>query len=82
MQRFEYTVLVFKPLGVGNAWFEDDERLGDAGDMKAILNRYAARGWRLVTNTYGGGWASMILERPYQPDEVVPADRPEGRGGA
>ena len=80
MQRFEYTILVFTPLGAGNGWYEDDERLGDAKDVKAILNRYAARGWRLVTNTYGGGWSSMILERPYQPDEVVPVDPTADRG--
>ena len=81
MQRFEYTVLIFKLVGSGRGWFEDDERVGDAGDTKAILNRYAARGWQLVTNTYfAGGWGSMILERPYQPGEVVPTDRPEGRG--
>jgi hypothetical protein len=83
MQRFEYTHLFFKPLGAGNAWFEDDERLGDSTDVKVILNRYAARGWRLAAAiSYGGGWASMILERAYQPAEVVPADRPEGRGDA
>ena len=68
MQRFEYTILVFKPLGAGNGWYEDDERLGDANETKRILNEYAARGWRVVTNAAAGGWASIILERPHQPD--------------
>jgi hypothetical protein len=81
MQRFEYTVLVFKLVGSGKGWYEDDERLGDFTDAKVILNRYAARGWRLITHTYyAGGWGAMILERPYQPGEVVPANPPTGRG--
>ncbi len=38
MQRFEYTVLVFKPFGAGNGWFEDDARVGNPDEIKRILN--------------------------------------------
>lgn len=79
MQYFEYTTLVFKPLGAGNGWYVGDERLGDGKEADTILNRYASRGWRLVS-TAAGGWILLLLERPHQPGEVVPAERPEGRG--
>jgi hypothetical protein len=79
MDRFEYKVLATRG-ELRAAWFDGSRRLGTWDELEAILNRYAAEGWRLVAHAMGIGMSRVILERPRQPREALPADAPEGRG--
>lgn len=79
MERYEYKVLVTRG-DVRIGWFDGEERLGSRHDLEEILNRYAANGWRLVAHAMGAALSRVILERPHQPPEVLPALEPAGRG--
>jgi Domain of unknown function (DUF4177) len=79
MQRVEYKVL--RTRGMASRWHDDEQLLGDFEEMERILNEYAAAGWELFSHTCTeSGYHFLILERPFEPREVLPAAIPEGRG--
>ena len=80
MQQVEYTTLIYRGLGQGRAWFAEGERVGTWEELTPILNRYAARGWRLTAVGGGSEVPFIILERPFEGSALVPADAPIGRG--
>ena len=75
MERAEYRVLTAR--GTPKRWFHGHDRLGDAEELEAILNRQAREGWRVITHIALPGVSRIILERPFQGTEITPADGPD-----
>jgi hypothetical protein len=80
MERFEYRVLVGRASGLGSAWFWGSERLGGSDDLELILNQQSVLGWEFMTLAMGPSSSRIVLRRPAQGGELLPAAEPEGRG--